>query len=161
LLKAVRKEIRILFQIFVHPTFLYLSFLGTAILILAVTSVYFLEYGRNPKINTFLDSLWWGVSTITTVGYGDVTPVTTVGRLIGLGLMYTGTVLFISFTGILVTLWTKKEVEMEIKPIEKEIALVEKELIPIEEGIAEEEKEQVRIEQKLDEILRRLDRLEK
>src|SRR4030095_6064731 len=143
----MRKETRFLFHIFLHPTFIYLSLMGTGILLIAVTAVYFLERDLNPRLHTFFDGLWWGVSTITTVGYGDITPITFPGRLIGLVLMYTGTVLFIAFTGILVTFWTKKEIEKEIQPIEKEMA--------------EEEKEQARIERKLDEVLKHLKRSEK
>ena len=132
---------------FLHPTFLFLSLAGTGVLFTCVTLVYFLEKNINPKMKTYFDSLWWGVSTITTVGYGDITPITLAGRVIGLGLMYSGTVLFITFTGILVTLWMKEEVAAEIRPLEKEML--------------EDEKETLRMEKKLDHILERLDRLEK
>lgn len=139
MLKLLRKETGKLKKAFFHSTFLYLSIVGTVILFLATGVVYLLEKNVNPKIHHFFDSLWWGVSTITTVGFGDIVPVTTAGRIIGIFLMYTGTVLFITFTGILVMVWTKEEVEKEIGPIEKEMH--------------QEEKEQARIEKKLDEIL--------
>lgn len=48
-------------------------------------------------ISTFGDALWWGLATITTVGYGDMYPVTGLGRLIAAVLMIGG----VSVVGIL------------------------------------------------------------
>ncbi|MFE3637116.1 potassium channel family protein [Streptomyces cellostaticus] len=47
---------------------------------------------RNPdaSITTFGDALWWSVTTVTTVGYGDLYPTTTEGRLIAIALMVGG-----------------------------------------------------------------------
>jgi voltage-gated potassium channel len=146
LLRLFKKETRKLKKAFFHPTFIYLSLMGTLLLLLASGLLHYLEHDVNPRMKTFFDSFWWGVSTITTVGYGDITPVTTAGRIIGLGLMYTGTVLFITFTGVLVSIWTKEEMEKEISPIEKEMR--------------KEELEQANIERTLEEILRRLKQLE-
>ncbi|MEV0415627.1 ion channel [Streptomyces sp. NPDC050448] len=50
-------------------------------------------------IRTFWDSVWCVVQTLTTVGYGDVTPVTPVGRLIAIGLMICGLGLLGAVTG--------------------------------------------------------------
>lgn len=51
---------------------------------------------RSPQatILNFSDGLWWAVQTITTVGYGDVTPVTEMGRLLGIVMQIIGTVMF-------------------------------------------------------------------
>lgn len=46
------------------------------------------------KIKTLEDGLWWAITTVTGVGYGDLVPVTTIGRLIGAILMTVGLVLF-------------------------------------------------------------------
>jgi len=132
---------------FFHPTFIYLTFAGNVLLLLAVTAVYFLEKDVPSPMNSYFNCLWWGISTITTVAYGDLLPVTLGGRIIAIGLMYTGTVLFITFTGFLVSVWMKEEVEAEIRPLENEML--------------EEEKETAQIEEKLGQILERLDRLEK
>ncbi len=52
------------------------------------------RYGRGGNILTVEDGLWWAVSTITGVGYGDRYPVTTTGRAVGIILETVGVVLF-------------------------------------------------------------------
>lgn len=59
-----------------------------------------LEFGHNDGITSFLDSLWWSFSTVTTVGYGDITPQTVGGKVIGILLMIGGTGLFATYTAI-------------------------------------------------------------
>ena len=46
------------------------------------------------------DALWWALTTVTTVGYGDTYPVTTEGRIIAAGLMLVGIALFGSISAI-------------------------------------------------------------
>ncbi|WP_406417708.1 potassium channel family protein [Streptomyces sp. NBC_00873] len=50
-------------------------------------------------IRTFGDAVWWACATLTTVGYGDVTPVTPSGRAIAAGLMVCGLALLGAVTG--------------------------------------------------------------
>ena len=66
---------------------------ATAGLVLLVSALATLEAERhNPQanINTFGDALWWAVTTMSTVGYGDRYPTTTDGRVVGVGLMLAG-----------------------------------------------------------------------
>jgi voltage-gated potassium channel len=49
-----------------------------------------LELLIDSGINGFGNAMWWAIVTVTTVGYGDVVPETTVGRLVGAGLMLVG-----------------------------------------------------------------------
>ncbi len=53
----------------------------------------------NANITTGGDALWWSIVSVTTVGYGDKYPVTTLGRLIGSVMLITGVGLFGVFTG--------------------------------------------------------------
>lgn len=64
--------------------------LVTAVLF-AATGMYFLEGARQPdKFGSVPDAAWWAISTLTTVGYGDVTPQTPLGRIFGAVVMVTG-----------------------------------------------------------------------
>ena len=45
--------------------------------------------------------MWWALVTITTVGYGDITPMTTVGRFVASALMFVGLALISSVTSII------------------------------------------------------------
>jgi voltage-gated potassium channel len=48
----------------------------------------------NPQADSFFDALWWSTSTITTVGYGDIYPITTTGRAVGMVTMVVGVAVF-------------------------------------------------------------------
>uniref|UniRef100_A0A914VBA0 Ion transport domain-containing protein n=1 Tax=Plectus sambesii TaxID=2011161 RepID=A0A914VBA0_9BILA len=61
-------------------TTLYIGFLG---LIFSSFLVYLCEKNYNDEYATFADALWWGVITLSTVGYGDKTPSTWPGKVIG------------------------------------------------------------------------------
>ena len=52
--------------------------------------VYEAEYRDNPAMPTFFDALYFGLTTLTTVGYGDITPVTLAGRLVVCGSIVAG-----------------------------------------------------------------------
>ena len=51
---------------------------------------YHAEHPTNPEFATIGDALWWGIVTLTTVGYGDVVPKTETGRWAGVTIMVTG-----------------------------------------------------------------------
>lgn len=51
---------------------------------------YYAEHPVNPEFATMGDAIWWGVVTITTVGYGDVVPITATGRWAAFAIMVTG-----------------------------------------------------------------------
>lgn len=60
--------------------------------------VYELEEGANERITSVWDGLWWSLVTVTTVGYGDIAPVTAGGRAVAAILMVIGVALFAVLT---------------------------------------------------------------
>ncbi len=68
--------------------------------ILGGISLFLVERGSNAEIHSIGDGLWWGLVTITTVGFGDITPVTTLGRFIGGAMMVGGMFTLALFAGI-------------------------------------------------------------
>jgi voltage-gated potassium channel len=75
--------------------------LGTAGLTWITSAVVFTlaeDVGRTGRVSSFFDALWWSTCTITTVGYGDVYPVTTVGRLAAAFTMVVGVSAFAVIT---------------------------------------------------------------
>jgi voltage-gated potassium channel len=54
------------------------------VLLIASTIMYYAEYEAQPdKFSSIPAAMWWGIVTLTTVGYGDVFPVTALGKLAG------------------------------------------------------------------------------
>lgn len=91
-----------------HEAFWILTLLGNGAIASGCVGIYLVESGVNPHLHGWLDALWWSVTIVTTVGAGEVTPVTPLGKLIGIALMLSGTVLFSSFTALFAaTLLTK------------------------------------------------------
>ncbi|MDP2836080.1 MAG: ion channel [Methanobacteriaceae archaeon] len=54
-----------------------------AVLLISSISFFIVENGINPNVTNYEDSLWYVIQTITTVGYGDVVPYTSLGRVVG------------------------------------------------------------------------------
>lgn len=95
LLEAVRTER--------HALLACLVILGSTILISA-GMLYVAEHNEQPdKFGSIPEAMWWAVATVTTVGYGDVVPVTTAGRIVGAVTMIAGLLMLALPAGIVAT----------------------------------------------------------
>ena len=100
--RAYRGAIRL-----AYVDFLVVYAIGLVLVITTiVTSV---ERGHDSELDTFPDALWWAVVTVTTVGYGDVVPVTQIGRAFAYVLMIGGIGLFGALTANLASIMTRRE----------------------------------------------------
>jgi voltage-gated potassium channel len=68
------------------------------------------------NIKTIPDGLWWAITTITTVGYGDRFPVTAAGRAIGAGVMVLGIALFGLLAASLASFFVERDIERGLDP---------------------------------------------
>jgi voltage-gated potassium channel len=98
--------------------------------------IWVLDHNEYPNVGV---AMWWAAQTVTTVGYGDVTPTKPAGRIIGVFVMLYGVAFVTIFVAAITSIFVTRAAE--------------------ERGIVEDEAEQ-RIEAKVDAISQRLDRLE-
>ena len=82
-----------------------------AFVLIIFSSIAILNFETAPESNikTASDALWWSFVTITTVGYGDFYPTTTLGRIIAVVLMTAGVGLFCTFTAYVASLFLQEE----------------------------------------------------
>ena len=86
------------------------------LLIIASSLMFFAEHDAQPEaFSSIPASMWWGVVTLTTVGYGDIYPVTVIGKLLGACLACFGIGVFVLPAGIVASGFAK-EVREEIIP---------------------------------------------
>ncbi|XP_031758146.1 potassium voltage-gated channel subfamily KQT member 5 isoform X4 [Xenopus tropicalis] len=76
-------------------------YIGFLVLIFSSFLVYLVEKEANSQFQTYADALWWGTITLTTIGYGDKTPQSWLGRLLSAGFALLGISFFALPAGIL------------------------------------------------------------
>ena len=95
----------------------------TGIILLGAVAIFIIESDHpDSQINTLLDALWWTVATVTTVGYGDILPVTDVGRIMGLFYMVFG----ISILGVLLSTLGPRFYRRRIEKDEQDFTIIQK-----------------------------------
>lgn len=74
----------------------------SASMICAIATLFrWIEHDANPKVTSWFDSLYFTVTTMTGVGFGDIVPVTHGGRVVSMLAMLAGTAIFAGFTALI------------------------------------------------------------
>lgn len=74
----------------------------TMLLVVSSSLMYYAERGAQPEVFSSIPAtMWWGVATLSTVGYGDIYPITTIGKLLGTVIAFLGIAVFALPAGIL------------------------------------------------------------
>ena len=120
------------------PDFLVLY--AVALIIFAATAVTTVEQGNQmlaesgrlvpTPLSSFSNALWWSIVTITTVGYGDMTPSTEIGRAIAYVLMIGGICIFGAITANLASFFVKTNgsIDNSLTELTEEIKILRSEL---------------------------------
>ena len=112
--------------------------------------IFHLESGQpDSQINSRLDAAWWAVSTITTVGYGDMVPVTDAGKIMAIFFMLFGLAILAIFLSSLGTIFYKRQFEKN----ETDLTLIEEKLF---ERMDDLEKNQEKLQSDLRELIKKL-----
>jgi len=90
-----------------------LLFLLFFIVMTAGIAIYVLEEQHNPNIETLFDALYWALVTISTVGYGDISPVTPEGRTISILVIISGIAMISFATSVIVSAFSEKLSELK------------------------------------------------
>jgi voltage-gated potassium channel len=73
-------------------------------LLMTIGSLLFFVFEKNVKMT---DAVWWSIVTLTTVGYGDISPTTVGGKLVGIGIMMAGIGFLGFFTASVATIFVE------------------------------------------------------
>jgi voltage-gated potassium channel len=91
--------------LFLLRLLIYLLVISVLVIGSSGVGIYLIESPHEgAQITNLIDAFWWVSATVTTVGYGDVVPVTDLGRLMGIALMFIGITIigtFISALGVM------------------------------------------------------------
>jgi len=103
------------FEMVKEEIFLF-SIILLILLFLSSVGIYYFENAAQPdKFSSIINSMWFSVATITTVGYGDVYPVTPAGKIFSFAVLLIGLVLVAVPTGLIASAFqqVRKNEEME------------------------------------------------
>lgn len=86
------------------PILIFFTIAGNVIMFSSAYVFLHFEKDINPQVQNYGDALWWALCTISTVGYGDIVPLTGTGRLTGAFLIIVGVIFFLGFTASIVSI---------------------------------------------------------
>jgi len=98
-----------------------LLFLLLFIVATAGIAIYVFEEKANEHINSLFDALYWALITISTVGYGDISPVTTEGRVVSMLVIISGIAMISFVTSVIVSSFSEKLDELKENRLVEEI----------------------------------------
>jgi len=88
--------------------FIFLGYMLFAITFTLGSIFYLLEFGINAKLTSYLDAIYWALVTISTVGYGDISPVTELGKILSMFGIVFGIAMISFVTSVMVSAFSER-----------------------------------------------------
>jgi voltage-gated potassium channel len=100
----------------------FITFISSAVL-------YIFEANVNPSIENFFDTIYWSIVTISTVGFGDITPKTIEGKVTTIILILTGIGVISFSTSIVISAFNEKIYELKENKIKAKVSMLKEYII--------------------------------
>lgn len=130
---AAREITRLVMKRRAENAMLVASTLALMLITFASIAILHVENTPDANIKTAQDALWWSMTTITTVGYGDRFPVTREGRMVAILLMTAGVGLFGTFSAFLASWFLGGAAERDLE--HQELAAIRHEVKQLREEL--------------------------
>jgi len=104
-IRSIHRVVSIIFQNKLQGGAISLGLVAFLLIAFSSFSILICERSQDANIKSAEDAIWWSISTMTTVGYGDEFPVTTEGRVVGIVLMICGVGLFAGLSGMVASIF--------------------------------------------------------
>lgn len=116
-----------------------------------------METGVNPEVTNYESAIWYAIVSMTTVGYGDIIPVTLVGHIIGIILILTG----IGYMSLVTATLAFSFIDLFRKESEKASNKIGKTAEGLKSSIDGHDEKIDKVLKRMDEIEKKLDEMEK
>jgi len=98
-----------------------LLFLLIFIVMTAGIAIYILEERVNPNIESLFDAVYWALITMSTVGFGDIVPVTSLGQAISMLIIVSGIAMMSFATSVIVSAFSERLIELKENRVVEEM----------------------------------------
>jgi len=117
------KSIHQFVEVFANKRFELITLLLLLIFIVVTAgiAIYIFEENHNNNINSLFDAIYWALITITSVGYGDISPVTSEGRVVSMLIIISGIAMISFVTSVIVSAFSEKLSELKEGRIVEEL----------------------------------------
>lgn len=127
-------------RLLIRSKVVYLLALALMVIVFSSTAIYVAESGlESSSLRTFFDAIWWSFTTVTTVGYGDIVPITMEGKVIGITLMIFGITVWSGIISLLTAAIVEKRYE-ERTSLKRELRSIVKKYIDKSNQLTYEER---------------------
>jgi voltage-gated potassium channel len=108
--KSKPSSLRTFFFILKRERFFYILGATLFILLGGAVTLHLLESSVNKGVANFFDAIYWALISMTTTGYGDITPTTVAGRVVAIVVVLSGVLLFSMVTATVASVFVEKKI---------------------------------------------------